>query len=238
MHFLEGFDASKVQPKQGFDAHPVGLFDAQITHTYLKPSEDNTCLMFNVEFTTAVGKIEKRYIVDHKNPQVVAIAEGQISALCHACSVYRVTNPKNPDGSPIFDRAGAELRNARCKIEVAPQTRKNSQTNQFEETGYMEVKKVFDPKGNEPGKTGSAPQPQQQPQPGAPMQQNQPGGNWAQPNQNPTGAPSNAQPAPGPAPGQTPAWGQPAQNGNPQPQWQQGGQPNQPSAPWTGGNRS
>lgn len=217
--FLDGFDATNIKPQQGFDTHPPGMFDAQVSHTYLNPTKDNQGLMFVVEFTTAAGRIESRYNVYNKSPQAMEIAQKELSALCHATGVFRLTNPKNPDGSPIMDQAGRELRGARCKIEVVPQTNKDGTPN-----GYMEVKKVYDSAGNEPGKPAGAPQPMQQPmqqaqpqpQQQAPMQQ-QPSGGWGP-------APQQQQQAP------QGGWGNPQPQA--QPQQQATSQPNNNAPPW------
>lgn len=219
---LQDFDAHSVQPQQGIGAHPPGMFDATITHTYLKETKDGQGLMLNVEFSTAAGKIENRYNIYNKSQQAMDIAQKELSALCHAVNIYQVRYPKNPDGSPIFDQAARELRGARCRIEVAPQTNKDGTPN-----GYVEIKTIFDQQGNAPGKGGAQPQPQPaQQQPQQPMQQ-QPQGWGAQQNQ-----PQNQQPAPQQNWNNQPA-SQPAQQ--PQPQsgqgWSPGPSANGP-APW------
>lgn len=190
---LQDFDASKIQPIQpsGMGGHPPGIFDFQISNTYLKPSKDNQHLLFFVEFTTQAGAISENFIVDGPSVQAIEIAQKQISALCHAINIYRITYPKNPDGTPIFDQAGRELRGARGRIEVAPQKQKDKSTGNFVETGYMEVKKFFDMQGNEPGKSGAAPQ--TQPQQTAPLQQAPGGqGGWSTPQQPAQPAPNNS----------------------------------------------
>ena len=217
---LQDFDASKVTPQYaGMGAHPCGIFDAQISNTYLKPSKDNTYLMFNIEFTTPAGRIEDRFIVDGPSPQAIEIGHKQLSAICHAANIHRVSYPKDSNGSPIFDQAGRELRGGRCKIEVGPQIDKEGKP-----TNYVEIKKVFDVNGNEPGKQGSPPQ---QPQMSAPMQQ-QPNGGW-----NNNAAVNNA-PAPGwgNQPQQQPQ-NQPQTQGQPAGGWQPGNGGQQAKAPWS-----
>jgi hypothetical protein len=201
--FTDTFDATNIQPQQGFSVHPAGMFDAQISNTYIKPTKDNTGGMFVVEYTTPAGRIENRYNLWNNSPQAVEIAQKELSALCHAVNIYRISFPKDQGGNPIMDRAGFELRGGRCKIEVAPQINKDGTPN-----GYMEVKKVYDSQGNEPGKAGAASQPQPAQQPS--QQQPQSGG-WgnqqAQQPQNNTGwsqGPSNST-----AGGNTPPWGAP-----------------------------
>lgn len=211
---LQDFDARSVQPQQGIGAHPPGMFDFIISHTYLKETKDGQGLMLVVEFTTPAGKIDNRYNIYNKSQQAMDIAQKELSALCHAVSVYNLRYPKNPDGSPIYDRAAMELRNARGRIEVAPQM-KDGQPTQF-----MEIKTIFDTQGNAPGKGGSAQPAQQQPQNPAPMQQQPNGGGWATPQ--PQAPQQQPQPQQQPNPQQ---WGAP--QGQPQQQ-----QPAQPGGGW------
>lgn len=206
MQLTGTFDATTVAPEQSAGTkHPLGNFQAQITDTSIEESKDKQSGMFNVEFTTPAGTIQKRYNLWHSNPQTVEIANKQLSALCHATGIFRVQ----------WENEGAALRGARCSIEVGDQIDKQTK----QPNGYVEVKKVFDTTGNEPGKAPSQaqqPAPQQQPQ-GQPMTQ-QPGGGWQQPNaQQPAAQPANGGWAqPGPAANPAPQQQQPQNNG-----WQQ-----------------
>lgn len=229
MQLPDTFDARTVQPNQGGGAHPVGMFDFVISHTYLQDTKDKSGAMLVVEFTSPAGKIENRYNVVNKSPQAMEIAQKELSALCHAVNIFQVAFPKNPDGSPVYNMAGHSLRGGRGRMEIVPQTDREGKPN-----GYVEIKKIFDSQGNEPGKAPSpAPmtqgangqwgnnQPQQQAQP---QQNNNWGGGQQQPNN-----PSQQQANPG--------WGAP--QGQPQQQQPQGGgwqqQPQQGNAgpaPW------
>lgn len=211
---LQDFDARSVQPQQGMSGHPAGMFGFTITNTYLQENSAKTGAMLVVEFTSDAGRIENRYNVSNPNPQAVEIAQKELSALCHAVNIYQVPYPKNPDGTPNMQMGGHTLRGGRGRMEVAPQTDKQGKPN-----GYMEVKKVFDVNGNEPGKPGVQPQPQTQPQgvqqQSQPMQQNTNGG-WSQ---GPSAQPQQ----------------QPTQQGNPGPAWSNqggGGQAN-PGPSWS-----
>jgi len=175
------FDASQFAPKQGGGAHPVGKgFDATISNTEIKPTSSGEGGMFVVTFTTPAGSIVSRYNLWNKNEKAVQIAHGELSALCHATGVFRLD----------FQNDGAALRNARCKIDVGLQ-------NEAEPDGYVEVKKIMDANGNEPGRGPGIPP--QQPAQAAPAP------SW--------GNPAPAQPQ---APAQTPAW-QPSQQGQANP---------------------
>ncbi len=216
---LQDFDARSVQPQQpsGGGGHPPGIWEVQVTNTFLQPSNNNEHLMLHVEFSSSVGRQVERFIVDGNSPKAIEIAQKQIAALCHVSNIYRLTYPKDANGSPIFSEAARELRGARLKIEIAPQKDKEGK-----DSIYMEVKKYFDIAGNEPGKSGAAPQTQ----PAQQSSQGQPGG-WG------------GQPAANSAPAQQPAWGtQPAQQAQPQQNagWSPGPQTgNNPTPPWGAG---
>lgn len=210
------FDATQFTPRQAGDAHPPGKFPANISNTTIQPTKANDGGMFVVEFTTPAGTISNRYNLWNSSPKAVEIANNELSALCYATGIFKLD----------FQNEGAALRGGRCMIDVAPQTDKEGKP-----TNYMEIKKVFDVNGNEPGKGQS----QQQ---AAPMQQ-QGNGEWGnpppqqQPPQNPSGAPSGGWGAPQAAPAQTAPQNQPAPASN-QPAWGQS-QPQQPNAqtpPW------
>lgn len=205
---MDFFDASKVTPSQGVGGHPPGRFNFSITNTYAKENNAKTGAMLVVELTSDVGRIENRYNIWNQSAQAVEIAQKELSALCHAVGIHRITFPRLPDNSYDMGNAARELRGGRGIMEVAPQTDKEGKPN-----GYMEVKKVFDSAGNEPGKQGSAPQPQQaqqQPQQQAP--QTAPNGGWgnaaqAAPAQQPQTAQGwNPNPA-NTAPAANPPWG-------------------------------
>lgn len=188
------FDATKIEPNQGTPKHPTGKFPAIISETGTD-GKDETGYFF-VLFTTPSGQIRKQYNLWTKSTeanmlQMVSIAQNNLSALCHATGIFRLGD-------------GRELLNARCMIEVTPQTKNDK---------YNEVSKVYDVNGNEPGKVPAQSQPAaqqgwptQQPQQAAPAPATQ---GWS----NPAPAQNNA-----PPPGATP--------NNPSGAWSQG-----PSAP-------
>lgn len=225
---MDTFDATKVQPQQGVGGHPPGRFPFTITNTYAKENNSKTGAMLVVELTSEVGRIENRYNIWNQSAQAVDIAQKELSALCHAVNIFRITFPRDAQGNYDMANAARELRNGRGIMEVVPQVDKDGKPN-----GYMEVKKVFDSAGNEPGKQGSAPQPQQaqqqapQGQQQPPMQQ-QPGGGWGQSQQaNPV--PQAAAPSWGTQPTQAQQPNLPAGGG-----WQPQGNANPPAAnpPW------
>lgn len=201
------FDANQFEPNQGFGKHPVGnKFDFEITKTEVKPTAAGDGGLFEVEFTTSSGVITHRYNLFNKSAKAVEIAHGQFSALCRAVGRYQVD----------FNNDGAVLRGARGKLDVGYQ-KGEEPTAEKPDGGYVEVKRVYDVHGNEPGKAAPQQAQPQQAQPNAlpnafqnqpqsqPMTQ-QPGGGWGQPQAQPN------QPQPNGHANGSGAW-QPGQNG-------------------------
>lgn len=225
-----GFDATQVQPQQSVPQHPVGeKFQGTITNTEIKPNKAGDGGFLEVELSSNVGKAYLRYNLWHNtSQQAVEIANKQLSALCHAVNIFRLN----------YTTDAAELRNARLLFDVAEQ---------FGNRGFVQVTKVYDINGNEPGKVGAGPaqampmqqQPQQQPQQASPgawaAPTAQPGaGGWQppqQPQQAAPGAWAGQQQQPQAQPGAWPATAptQPAAQPAAQPGWQ----PNAPAnVPW------
>jgi hypothetical protein len=203
------FDANQFEPVQGGSKHPIGMFPFTIKNTQIISQKDNNGGMFRVTFESPAGEIDRNYNLWNQSQQAVEIAHKQLSALCHVTGIFKI-DMKNQ---------GRELVGARGSMEVGFQ-KGQEPTAENPAGGYVEVKKVFDVAGNEPGKSGGG---QQQPQGGGfnqqpsqqpPMQNT--GGGWGQPQQN--AAPQNNQPAWGqqppvntpntPLPNNNPPWGQ------------------------------
>lgn len=195
------FDASQFKPQYTMSGHPKGKYPATISNTEIRETKDKTGGMFIIEYTTQAGKIEDRFNLWNTSPQAVQIAQNQLSAVCYVTGIFKID----------FNNDGAALRGAKLMIEVDDQKNKAG-----EPTGYVEVSKIFDMQGNEPGKSGGGAttgmQQGNQPQQGAPMQQ-APGSGWGNPpaNQQPPAQQQAAanQPAQGqawsPGPTQTPS---------------------------------
>jgi len=179
------FDASQFQPRQAGEAHPVGDFDFTITGCEIKSTKDNSGGYFQVEFTSPRGSIVHRYNIWNTEPKAVEIAHGQLSALCHATGVYKIN----------WQNQGRELLQARGKMRIGYQ-KGEEPTAEKPQGGYVELKRVFDIHGNEPGKApATAPVPM--------------GGQHSIPNQ--TNPPM--------AQGSNGGWGAGQQANNPTPAW-------------------
>ena len=201
------FDARAVEPKQGGGGHPVGNgFPFTVTDTTIEPAKDGKSGMLTIEFTSPAGSLEKRYSLWHENQTTVRIANEQLSALCHAVGVFQIQ----------FDNDCAALRGSTGKMDVGFQ-KGQEPTVEKPAGGYVEIKKIYDRNGNEPGKAPAqtqqgfggqqppSPAPQQttQNQPNSPVQPAWGGGQPAQ--QNGAGGWTQQQPS-GAAPA-TPPWG-------------------------------
>lgn len=194
---IQNFDATGIEPQQIAGAHPPGTFPFIISNTFGQETKDKNGCMLCVVFTTQQGSITNRYNIFNASEAAVEIAKKQLSALCHTTGVFKLSIVDGANNMLPYDQWAREIRNARGVVEIGPQTN---------DPKYMEVKKVFDAAGNEPGKgPAAAPQPQQQAANGgwkAPQQVPAAQG-WAQPNQAATQQPATQAVAnPNPAPGQ------------------------------------
>lgn len=141
MQISGSFNANQHAPKQLGGIHPVGKFPATISNTAIVPTKDNDGGMFVVDFTTPAGVAIMRYNLWNNSPKAVEIAHGQLSALCHVTGVFQLA----------WESEGAALRGAQCMIEVVL-----DDVNKPD--GYTKILRVFDTKGNEPGKAPAQPQ--------------------------------------------------------------------------------
>lgn len=214
------FDANQHKPQQVGSKHPPGnKFPFTITGTEIKDVKDgNGKKYFEVTLTSPAGSIRNNYNLWNDSKQAVDISVGQLSALCHATGIFKVD----------FKNDGAALRGGKGLMDIGFQAG-NEPSAEKPEGGYVEVKKVYDVNGNEPGQAsqnqasnGFGQANQQQPKPE--VQQN-----W-QPNQQQ----ENKQPA-----NQGAGWSgnsgqQTPQQSNPQGGgWQQGNGGAAEKPPWS-----
>lgn len=224
MPFDGNFDARQVEPKQGGGRHPIGnKFPFRITHTEAKPVKTEPGQqpkggLFAVEFTSPAGSIVFNYNLWNESEQARKIANEQLSALCHATGIFHLD----------FRNDGKALMGGQGLMDIGFQ-KGNEPSAEKPEGGYVEIKKVYDINGNEPGKAPaqSAQSPQQSFQPG---QSNPPQGQQGGPQVQQGWSGQQQQPAQNQAPQQAPQ--QPQQGGS----W--GGQPQQQQAPQNSGGWS
>lgn len=97
MSSLSGFDATKVEPNEGFDLLPAGDYDAVIVKSETVATKDGTGKMLKLEFQICSGKYQNRKIwtnlglwlseATEGGKKAVQIAKGNLSAICRAVNV-------------------------------------------------------------------------------------------------------------------------------------------------------
>ena len=147
------FDATQIEPRQSGGKHPPGnKFPFTVTHTEVKDTKDNTGRYFEVTYTSPAGSIKNNYNLWNTSDQAKNISIGQLSALCHATGIFKI-NFAN-EGKPGIDVK--ELIGGKGLMDIGFQSGQEPSAEKTE-GGYVEVKKIYDINGNEPGKA-----PQQQ----------------------------------------------------------------------------
>jgi hypothetical protein len=194
-----GFNANQYEPSQGVSGHPPALkIPFTITATEIKENAAKDGGMFVVTLTSQLGDMIQRYNIWNKTPKAVEIAHGQLSALCRAVNIYQID----------WTNEGAALRGGKGLMDVGYQKGEEPSADNPNAKGYTELKKVYDPAGNEPGKPPAQQQPQGQG--GATPMQKEQGGGWGtgqqqQDKPNPTGG--TWQPGGGGDANKSPPWG-------------------------------
>lgn len=138
------FDARQFEPRQELPKHPVGKFQLQIINTEIEATSKGDGQMLSITFRSQYGQIVRRYVIVHPNQQTVKIAFEQLSALCYAIGIPTID----------FNQDGANIRGATLWGEIREQPNNKD---------FVELWKVFDMNGNEPGKpatVAAAPSPQ------------------------------------------------------------------------------
>lgn len=150
------FDATQHEPQQSGGKHPPGnKFPFTITATEVKDTKANDGQkLFEITLTSPAGSIKNNYNLWNTSDQARKISVGQLSALCHATGIFKV-NFKDPIS---VGADGRELIGGKGLMDVGFQSG-HEPSAEKPEGGYVEIKKVYDVNGNEPGK-GPTPQPQ------------------------------------------------------------------------------
>lgn len=90
--FQGGFDASKVEPDNGFEPLPEGSYVCVIQKAEEKETKTVGGLQLVLELHVKEGKYAKRVIfhrinLKNNNPKAVTIGQGQLSALCRSAGI-------------------------------------------------------------------------------------------------------------------------------------------------------
>jgi hypothetical protein len=142
------FDATQHEPLQAGGKHPPGnKFPFTITNTEVKKVKDSDNKLFEVTYTSPAGSVRFNYNLWNTSDTARKIAVGQFAALCHATGIMRVTFPNDSNEGP----AGKELIGGKGLMDVGFQSGQEPSAEK-PEGGYVEIKKIYDINGNEPGK--------------------------------------------------------------------------------------
>lgn len=100
------FDATAVIPSESFDLIPAGDYKAIITESTLKPLKSGGGLGLALTFEVIEGEFKGRKVwahlnVQHSNPQAQNIAQRDLSAICHAVGVTKLTNTEALHSKPL-----------------------------------------------------------------------------------------------------------------------------------------
>ena len=142
------FNAAEHEPMQVGGKHPPGnKFPFTITNTEVKKVKDSDNKLFEVTYTSPAGSVRFNYNLWNTSDTARKIAVGQFAALCHATGIMRVTFPNDSAEGP----AGKELIGGKGLMDVGFQSGQEPSAEK-PEGGYVEIKKIYDVNGNEPGK--------------------------------------------------------------------------------------
>jgi len=100
------FDATTVAPQDSFDCLPAGVYIAQATDSEIKPLKSGKGNSLNFTFTVLDGQFSGRKVfarlnIQHENKTAEDIAQKQLSQLCHAAGVLKVSDSAQLHGKPV-----------------------------------------------------------------------------------------------------------------------------------------
>lgn len=101
-----GFDASKVDPNQGFDLMPAGEYDAVIVNSEVKPTTNGEGKYLKLELQILSGQFQNRKLWDNlnlwnKSEEAVKIAKGSLSSICRAVGVMTPKDSTELHNKPL-----------------------------------------------------------------------------------------------------------------------------------------
>lgn len=100
------FDASTVTPQASYTPIPAGVYLACVTDSDVVPLKSGAGQGMKLTFEILEGQFVKRKIfehlnIQHSNPDTERIAQSQLSALCHAVGVVRLTDTAMLHDKPV-----------------------------------------------------------------------------------------------------------------------------------------
>ena len=91
---LQSFDANTIEPATGFEPVPAGKYLAIITDSEMKQTKSGTGKYLELTFQVIEGPHKNRLLwsrlnLENQSEQAVAIARGELSAICRAVGVMQ-----------------------------------------------------------------------------------------------------------------------------------------------------
>lgn len=91
---LQGFDATTVEPAAPPEAIPAGKYLAAIIASEMKPTKNHNGEYLELRFQILDGQHKGRHVwvrlnLKNPNPTAVAMANTELSAICHAVGVLK-----------------------------------------------------------------------------------------------------------------------------------------------------
>lgn len=101
------FDATQVQPQQEFDLLPAGKYLAQVIDSEVVPTKAGTGQILKLTFEIMDGEHANRRLwarlnIANENAQAQQIGLAQLSALCHAVGVTKLTDSLELHEKPVL----------------------------------------------------------------------------------------------------------------------------------------
>lgn len=103
---LKGFNASEVEPNEGFTAIPAGDYQVVIIESKEKPTKAGTGSFLELRLQVLNGPHQNRQLIDrlnlkNPNPKAVQIAKGTLSSICRAVNILTPADSSLLHGKPM-----------------------------------------------------------------------------------------------------------------------------------------
>lgn len=100
------FNANAVEPQKSFEPIPNNWYNVMIDESEMKPTKDTLGSFLELRLNVMDGDYANRKIfcrlnLNNKNATAVEIAEGQLSAICHAVGVIQCETSEMLHGKPF-----------------------------------------------------------------------------------------------------------------------------------------
>lgn len=100
------FDASQVAPQESFSPIPAGSYIAQVIESEIKPTKSGTGQMLTLRWQILDGQYKGRLVFDrlnivNQNPEAEKIGQRQLSGVCHATGVIKLTDSSQLHNKPV-----------------------------------------------------------------------------------------------------------------------------------------